>query len=263
MIAGIRLHIEIGDNIIERCPRLEIVSTRHCPLDIARIDVPDPSGEVAQLFGFGDPVRIEYGYRGGESDIWKGSLRGSERVSRDQIRLLADSKALPLLSTYVTECYADDSSLSIARHLIQRTGLPIGRIDIPDETIARFPVSTRPVWEAVGHLLHTLRLGYDHDISRIALWLGANGVNLGDFNEPGDVPVIATGENLIRHLTARKKNGLHSVETVMLPGLSHSRLFHLIDSRLDIDAAFRTLKVRHAITPKSVRTFIEYGREHG
>lgn len=261
MISGIRLHIEIGDTIIERCPRLEIISTRHRPLDLAHIHIPDPTGEGENFFTYGDPVRIEYGYRGGMSAVWQGSLRSAHRVSRDQLCLTADSMALPLVSTHVTECYTDDFSQFMVKDIIKHAGLPIGRIDIPNEPLARLPIATLPIWQAVLQVLYTVRLAYGHDISRIALWLGAEGVNLGDFDAPGDVPVIATGENLIRHLTATKKNGLHTVETVLLPGLSHSRIFHLIDSRLGVDQELRALHVKHAITPKSVRTFIEYGRE--
>jgi len=261
MISGIRLHIEIGGNVIQRCPRLKILSIRHRPLDMARVHVPDPEGKAGDLFTYGDPVRIEYGYRGGESAVWQGTLRALERVSRDQVRLTADSLALPLASTFITECYTDDSSLSIARHILGHAGLPLGRVDIPDEIIPRLPVSTLPVWQAVLQLLHSLHRAYGHDMRRTALWLGAEGLNLGDFDEPGDVPVIATGENLIRHLPAHAKDGLHQVETALLPGFSHSRLFHLIDSRLGIDQKLRALHVKHAITPESVRTFINYGRE--
>jgi len=263
MIAGIRLRVEIGDAIIERCPRIEIASTRHCPLDIARIDVPDPTGEMPRAFEYGDPVRIEYGYRGGESATWEGTMRGLVRANRDQLRFLADGKALPLLSAHVSECYADESSVAIARHLIRRTGLPIGKISIPDEIISRFHISTLPVWQAVFQLRHSLQRAYGHDMNRTALWLGADGVNLGDFDEPGDVPVIASGENLIRHLPTDKQKGQDSIETHLLPGLSHSRRFHLVDTRLSVDAAFRALKVRHEITQEHVRTFLNYGRERG
>ena len=263
MIAGIRLHIEIGGNVIQRCPRLEILSIRHRPLDMARIHVPDPEDEAGDLFTYGDPVRIEYGYRGGESAVWQGTLRALERVSRDQVRLTADSLALPLASTFITECYTDDSSRSIARHILGHAGLPLGRVDIPDEVIPRLPVSTLPVWQAVLQLLHSLRRAYGHDMRRTALWLGAEGLNLGDFDELGDVPVIATGENLIRHLPAHAKGDLHQVETALLPSLSHSRRFRLVDTRLDLDQTLRALDVRHEVTPEQIRTKIRYGRERG
>lgn len=261
MISGIRQHIEIGGNVIERCPRLEISSVRHHPLDVACIHVPDPEGEAGNTFSYGDPVRIEYGYRGGESAVWQGTLRALERVSRDQVCLTADSLALPLASAFITECYTEDSSLSVARHIMAHAGLSIAQLDIPDEIIPRLPIGTLPVWQAVLQLLHSLHRAYGHDMRRTALWLGADGLNLGDLDEPGEVPVIATGENLIRHLPAHVKNGLHLVETALLPGLSHSRLFHLMDSRLGIDQELRALHVKHAITPESVRTFINYGRE--
>ncbi|OIQ51036.1 hypothetical protein BerOc1_02981 [Pseudodesulfovibrio hydrargyri] len=263
MISGIRLNIEVGGNVIERCPRLEILSVRHRPLDMARVHVPDPEGAAGDLFAHGDPVRIEYGYRGGASAEWQGTLRALERVSRDQVCLTADSLALPLADAFVTECYTDDSSLFVARHILGHTGLPLGRVDIPDEVISRLPVSTLPVWQAVRQLLHSLGRAYGHDMRRTALWLGADGLNLGDFDESGDLPVIATGENLIRHLPAHAKDGLHLVETALLPGLSHSRRFRLVDTRLGVDRDFRALDVRHAVTPEGIKTNIRYGREHG
>jgi len=263
MIAGIRLHVEIGGAIIQRCPRFEITSVRHHPLDMACIHVPDPEGEAGNTFTYGESVRIEYGYRGGESAVWTGTLRALDRVSRDQICLTADSLALPLVSSFITECYTDDSSLSVARHIMAHAGLSIGRIDIPQDPIPRLPIATLPVWQAVLQLLHTLKRAYGHNMNRTALWLGADGLNLGDFDEDGDVPVIATGENLIRHLPAHKKNGLHLVETTLLPGLSHSRRFRLIDTRLDVDSAYRALDVRHSVTPERIKTKIRYGRERG
>jgi hypothetical protein len=263
MIFGIRLYIEIGGNVIARCPRLEILSVRHRPLDMARVHVPDPEGEAKDLFAHGDPVRIEYGYRGGESAVWQGTLRALERVSRDQVCLTADSLALPLATSFVAECYTDDSSLSIARHILGHAGLPLGRVDIPDEIISRLPVSTLSIWQAIRQLLHSLHRAYGHNMRRTALWLGADGLNLGDFDEPGDLPVIATGENLIRHLPAHAKSALHMVETALLPGLSHSRRFRLVDSRLGVDQAFRALDVLHAVTPERIKTNIRYGREHG
>jgi len=263
MITGIRLHVEIGDAIIQRCPRLQINSVRHRPLDVAVVDIPDARAEAAQIFFPGDPVRIEYGYRGGESAVWEGTLRGIKRISRDQVSLLVDGKALPLTTTFVRECYADESSVAIASHLLGHTGLPVARIDIPNEVVSRFPVSDIPVWQAVRQLLQTLRQAYGHDMDRAALWLGATGLNLGDFDEAGNVPVIATGENLIRHLPAQASHSHHLVESALLPGMAHSRLFRLIDMRLGVDDTLRALSVRHEVTPDEITTKIQFGRERG
>jgi len=263
MIAGIRLHIEVGDAVIARCPRLWISSIRHMPLDIASIHIPDPQGNLAQGFNPGDPVRIEYGYRGGISARWEGTLRGFARVSRDQLCLLAESKARPLTTTVIRECYVDESSMAIARHLLGHSGLPIGRIALPNEAIPRFSVANITIWQAVKQLLHSLHTSCGHDMSRTALWFGRDGVNLGDFDEVGDVPVIASGENLVRHLPEDGPNALSVVESVLIPGLSHSRRFRLEDVRQGIDVEHRTQHVTHEITPGKIRTKILYGRERG
>lgn len=262
MIAGVRLHIEVGGAIVQRCPRLTLLSRRHAPLSCAAVHLPDPDGSLAGAFAVGDAVRVEYGYRGGASGVWTGTVRGSLRVNRDQLCLLADGPDRALLTTRIRECYADESSEAIVRHLLGHTGLTIADVEIPAETIGRFPVANIPAWQAVRQLLHTLERAHGHDMRNTALWLGADGLRLGDLDEPGDVPVIATGDNLIRHQPSDTQKGLHTVETFLLPGLTHSRRFRLTDTRLGLDATHRALEVRHVIEPNRVRTFVGYGREN-
>ncbi len=263
MIAGVLLHINIGEAQVDRCPKLEILSMRHRPLDVAYIDVPDPFGTVFTTFSQGDPVRIEYGYRGGSVATWAGTVRSVSRVNRDQVRVSADSEALPLLSTRFTECYADESSVAIARHILQHAGLPIARISLPEEPLARFPVSHCSVWEAAQQLLHSLAGGYGHNMDCVALWLGAEGLNLGNLDEPGPSPEIATSKNLIKHLPVAHQQGQNIVETYLVPGLTHSRRVRLHDTRLKIKKAYRALQVRHEISDKQVRTIIGYGGPRG
>jgi hypothetical protein len=269
-IAGVRLYVRVGNLEVRRCPRLELVSRRHAPVAKAEIHAPDPDGTLRSQVADGATVTVEYGYRGGQSATWTGTVQGMRRVSRDQLCLLADGPDLALVRTTVRECYADESARAIARHLLQHTSLAVATapgITIPDEPLARFPVANIPVWQAVRQLLHTLARSFGHDMRATALWLGTeNGqpaLFLGDFDEPGDVPVIATGENLIRHLPAASGTGLNSVETFLLPGLTHSRAVHLVDTRQGLDAQIRALTVRHEIEEQRMRTFIEYGREHG
>jgi len=262
MIAGVLLQIAVGDLIVQRCPRLELASHRHAPLSRAAIHLPDADGEIVQSVLPGDPVNIRYGYRGGDTGEWTGTVQGTRRVNRDQLCILADGPDLPLVTTTVRECYADESAMAIARHILDHAGLPVARLDIPDEIIPHFPLSTVPCCMAVRQLLHTLqRIG--HDMRRTALWLGRDGLNLGDFDEPGAIPVIESEGNLIRHQPSESRKGLHQLETFLLPGLSHSRRFRLTDTRLGTDRTFRALGVRHVIEPDRMRTFIGYGRELG
>lgn len=262
MIAGVQLYVEINGLTVERCPRVEIKSRRHVPLSGAVVHVPDVDGSMVRNFPKDAPVSIRYGYRGGESATWSGTVQGSERVNRDQLAVMVDGEALPLVKTMVCECYADETSKGIAAHILKHSGLDINRIDIPDEIISRFPVATLPVWAAIRQLLYTLHRSYGQDMSDVALWLGPDGLNLGNFDEDGDVPVVASEANLIRHLPTETKNGLHSVETFLLPGLMHSRLVRLVDSRQGVDKQVRALRVKHVIEPSKMRTFVSYGREH-
>lgn len=262
MIAGLRLHIEVAGAEIQRCPRLVIRSERHTPLSAAIIQLPDVDGGTSRMLPPGSPVTVEYGYRGGETAVWKGTVNGVRRVNRDQHCLLADGLDLPLSTVCIRECYADEQASAIARHVLNHTDLPLARIEIPDDVVARFPVSNIPVWRAVRQLLHTLERANGHDMSKAALWLGSDGLNLGDLDEPGDVPIIATGENLIRHQPTQTRNGQSVVETFLLPGLAHSRLFRLEDARLDISDTYRALVVEHVIEERRMRTFINFGREY-
>jgi|GEM_PF-430854 len=268
-IAGIRQRVRVGNLEVRRCPRLELVSRRHAPVSKAEIHVPDPDGSLQAASPTGADVTVEYGYRGGQSATWTGTVQGVRRVNRDQLCLLADGPDLTLVRTTVRECYADESARAIARHLLEHTGLPVAAmpgITIPDEPLARFPVANIPVWQAVRQLLHTLTRAFGHDMRATALWLGSeNGAPalfLGDYDEPGDVPVVATGENLIRHLPAASSTGLASLETFLLPGLTHSRAVHLVDTRQGLDARIRALTVRHVMEPNRMRTFVGYGEEH-
>lgn len=268
-IAGIRLHVRVGNLVVQRCPRLELLSRRHAPVCKAEIHVPDPDGSLQAASPAGVKVTVEYGYRGGQSATWTGTVQGMRRVSRDQLCLLADGPDLALVRSTVRECYADESARAIARHLLQHTGLAVATapgITIPDEPLARFPVANVPVWQAVRQLLHTLTRAFGHDMNATTLWLGSEGgqpaLFLGDYDEPGDVPVVATGENLIRHLPAASASGLNLVETFLLPGLTHSRTVRLVDTRQGTDAQIRALVVRHVMEPNRMRTFVEYGAEH-
>lgn len=262
MIAGMKLHIDVDGSEVTRCPRLVLRSIRHTPLSMADIHVPDPDGSAARMLLPGAPVTITYGYRGGDFASWTGTIQGSSRVKRDQICLHANGKDLPLVTSCVRECYADESSIAIAGHLLGHTGLPVAKVDIPNESIPHFPVSSLPVWEAVRQLMHTLQRSFGHYMRRSALWLGTDGLYLGDLDEAGNIPVVETGQNLIKHSPATLKDGFHVVETFLLPGMSHSRLFELKDSRLNVTQQYRALEVRHVLEPKRMRTFLHYGREH-
>jgi hypothetical protein len=99
-------------------------------------------------------------------------------------------------------------------------------------------------------------------MSRWALWLGDDGVNWGDFDEPGQVPVVATGAGLIRHLPGGGAYGRSVVVTFLIPYFAANMAFRLRDQRRGVDSLFRAQTVIHSITPDMARTCIEYGDEY-
>jgi hypothetical protein len=228
------------------------------------ITVPDASGELEGVFSAGDAVTLEYGYRGAEPGRWVGFVTGTMRFKKDQLTVIASGPALALWSTTIKGTYMEESAEAIARHMILQAGLPVGDIQLPPVSIPRFPVASLPVTMAVRQLLHTLEKAFSEDMSKVDLWVNAEGaVNLGGQDETGEVPIIATGESLIEHLPTTKPYGVSTVEAFLLPTLTHSRLFRLQDTRLGVDAEVRALTVKHEIKSDQVRTFIGYGEEYG
>jgi len=263
MITGIRTHISIGGLEIMRTPHVWIECERHSPLSRAGITLADPKGEYYRSVGLNYPVRIRIGYRDEEPAVWKGSVSRKEPGTKDQIEIRAVGQDLAL-TTNIIQSWANETPEAIIGWAVGQAGLPTGQIDSPGVTFPWFTARNIPVWQVARQCAHTCQRAFGLDMSRWALWMGASGkVNWGDFDEPGDVPVIASGAGLIKHMPANGTGALLSmVETFLLAGFRHSRKFRLIDNRRGIDDEFRALRVRHDITDRAVRTFIWYGEEH-
>lgn len=265
MISGIRTHIFIGDQEILRCPGCRIEFVRHRPLSRAAITLPDPKGELYRSIKNDRFVEIRTGYRNEEPAIWKGMVSWKKRGStKDQIEVgVVGRDEKTLCSFPILQAWENETPEAIIKWSIGQAGLSPGRIDSPGVTIPRFAASNIPVWQVARQCAHTCQKAFGIDMSRWAFWMGADGkVNWGDFDEPGDMHVIATGAGLIKHLPSSAAKGLNVVETFLLAGFRHSMQFRLIDTLRDIDDEFRALQVFHEIKERSVRTFIGYGEEY-
>lgn len=263
-LSGLAVRIRLGRLQILRCPRLVIDSTRHQPLTVARIVLPDPAGDVGRSLARGDAAEIALGFRDQEPATWHGTVGGlMAGQTADQVLVRVLGPELPLVETVITQTWLGESPEAIVRATVRQAGLPLGRIDSPGMQLRHFVASGVAPWQLARQAAHTVARATGQDMRRWALWMGADGaVNWGDFEEPGGVPVIATRAGLIRHSPAACPAALGCVETFLLPSMRHSRLFRLKDERRGIDEQIRALRVVHEITPDSARTFLHYGDEH-
>ncbi len=264
-LSGLQTLVQIGLVETDRAPRIEIVSERHSPLSRASVDLPDPKGELVQAIQTGQSVSIVSGYRNSTAGNWNGTVSAVESgQQKDQIRIHCVCSAFPLVRVAICQTWEWETPEAVLSWAVQQTGLSVDRIDSTGVQLRHIAASTLPVWQLAVQVAQSVQRAVGMDMSRWALWLGAEGVNWGDFDEPGDVPEISTGAGLIRHnLYTGQRHGLGKVETFLLPDLMHSRLFRIVDSRRGIDAERRALRVEHAITPYSARTFLWYGAEYG
>lgn len=136
-------------------------------------------------------------------------------------------------------------------------------VEIPEEVLPYQVFSGVSVARAVKQLSHTLERSFGHDMSRHALWLGASGLTWSAGDEPGDVYSVATAENLIAHTPPQTPEGVGVVVSVLLPGLTHSRLVHISDTRRGVDATVRALDVVHTLQDGGNSTAISYGKDTG
>jgi len=224
----------------------------------------DPMGELYRSIGDDEPVEIRIGYRNEDPSIWKGTVAWKKHGTKDQIEVGVAGEESPLAETLITMSWSNETPEAIVRYAINRSGLSAGQIDSPGVTLPRYVASNIPVWQVARQCEHTCQHAFGSNMSKWALWMGADGkVNWGDFDESGEVPVIATAAGLIKHLPSQDNSGLSMVETFLLAGFMHSMKFRLVDIRRGINDEFRALRVRHEVKDVSVRTFIWYGEEYG
>lgn len=261
-ISGVRIDITIGALEVFRAPRWWIESLRHFPLGRAGITLPDPTGELYQTIKKGDAVTISLGYRNQAPTVWSGTVSGHcPGETADQLEIRAVDGSLPLTKTAIKQSWENETPEALVAWAIRQSGLKIGRIGETGMVLPRAAAGNIPLWQLVQQVKGTCRTAFDLDMDNWALWLGRDGVNWGDFNEPGDTVAISSSDNLIDHRPIDSATGMGLIETWLLADLSHSRLVRLQDDRRGIDTVHRALRVRHEGTPDRVRTFVWYGRE--
>ena len=163
----------------------------------------------------------------------------------------------------MTESFYREPADVVARRLLARTGLAVGAVEVPGEVLPWQVFSGVSVARAIRQLSHSLERSFGHDMSRHALWLGASGLTWSAGDEPGDVYSVATAENLLSHTPPETADGVGVVVSVPLPGLTHSRLVHIRDTRRGVDATVRALTVAHTFQDSGNSTVISYGKDTG
>ncbi len=270
MIEGINIHCNIGPVEIFRSPLIEIASRRSAVVGRAKIVIPDPEGEVANALSVNQEVSIRFGYRG-EDNFWQEWLGFIDSIDQprqnsedaDAIVVNAIGKERALITTLVKESFQREPAEAVARRLLTATGLPVGAVEMPAEILPWQVFSGISVARAIKQLASTLQRAFGHDMSRHALWLGAGGLTFSAADEPGPAYSIATAENLIAHTPPRTPQGVGVATSVLLPGLTHSRLVHIRDTRRGLDITARALDVVHTIQDGGNHTTVTYGKDTG
>lgn len=270
MIQGLNVRCNVGPVEILRSPFIELVSRRRAVVSTATVIIPDPEGKIRELVAVNQPVTVRFGYRG-EANFWQ-EWEGTVS-SIDQPRIQADDADAvtvqcvglekALTTTMITESFYREPADVVARRLLARTGLAVGEIAVPKDILPYQVFSDVSVARSVRQLSETLTRAYGYDMSRHALWLGANGLTWSAGNEPGDIYSIETAENLIAHTPPETYAGIGVVTSVLMPGLVHSRIIHIKDSRRNVDMKARALDVVHTLQNGGNSTVITYGKDMG
>lgn len=270
MIEGLNVRCNVGPVEVLRSPFLELVFQRRAVVSRAIITVPDPEGEARAVLATGQTVAVRWGYRGeaGFWQEWEGTVEGidqprADSASADALTVRAVGLEKALVTTTVTESFYREPADVVARRLLARTELAVGVVDVPGDVLPYQVFSGVSVARAVKQLSHTLERSFGHDMSRHALWLGASGLTWSAGDEPGDVYSVATAENLIAHTPPQTPDGVGVVVSVPLPGLTHSRLVHIRDTRRGVDETVRALTVVHTFQDSGNSTVISYGKDYG
>lgn len=263
MIEGINIRCTIGPFEVLRSPRIELTYRRRAVCSRAALDIPDTNGTVRANVVQGDAVRVRFGYRG-ENTLWhdwQGTVEGVEQAGPDTVRVAAVGREKALTTTMVTESFYGEPASVVARRLLERTGLPVAEVGIPPDVLPHQVFSGVSVARAIKQLECSLTRSFGHDLTRHAVWLGANGLRWSAGDEPGDVYLIESAANLLTHTPPVAQGGMGSVSAVLLPGLTASRKVRIRDSRRAFAETVRAQEVTHLLGENT--TTVLYGADNG
>lgn len=270
MIEGLNVRCDVGPVQVLRSPFIELVFRRRAVVSRATVAIPDPEGEVRAVLAVGQAVAVRWGYRGeaGYWQEWEGTVESIDQPraassDADAVTVRAVGLEKALTTTTVAESFYQEPADVVARRLLARTGLAVGAVNVPGDVLPHQVFSGVSVARAIKQLSHTLERSFGHDMSRHALWLGASGLTWSAGDEPGAVYRVSTAENLIAHTPPQTPDGVGVVVSVLLPGLTHSRLVHIRDTRRGMDATVRALDVVHTLQDGGNSTVISYGKDTG
>ena len=207
-------------------------------------------------------MRIRFGHRGegGTWHDWSGTVSDFRMSGGDAVRVVAVGKEQALLDVKVIEAMHGEPADVVARRLLASTGLPVADITVPSEVLPHIVFSGVSVAMAIKQLASTLDASFGHDMSKHAVWLGESGLYWSGGDEPGDIPVIESAENLISH--SPNPSGMSEVVATVIPGLTHSRIVRIRDSRRHFSELVRAQEVIHSLGEHDTTT-IRYGSDEG
>ena len=260
----------MGPAQILRSPLIELVSRRGAVVSRAKIAIPDPEGQVRARLAVGQPVTLRFGYRGEANywQEWEGTIENigqpeADAEDADAITVQAVGLEKALATSMVRESFYREPADAVAKRLLAATGLPVGGVDVPGDILPYQVFSNIPVARAIKQLSTTLTRSFGRDMSRHALWLGASGLTWSAGDEPGAAYAISTCENLIANTPPETPGGIGVATSVLLPGLTHSRLVHITDTRRGLDITARALDVVHSLREGGNSTTVTYGKDVG
>lgn len=268
MIEGLNIRCNVGPFEVLRSPHLQLVYRRRAVVSRASIHMQDAGGEVRAGLAVGQAVSLRFGYRGagpygGLWHDWQGRVARITQAGPDTVAVEAVGQEQALLDTRVTESFYGEPANVVARRLLARTGLPVAMVDIGEDILPHQVFSSVTVARAIKQLDMSLARAFGRDLSRHALWLSVDGWRWSAGDEPGDVYLIESAENLLTHEPPEQQGGMGTVTAALLPGLTHSRQVRIRDSRRQFSEMVRAQEVLHDLSAGANVTTVLYGADVG
>lgn len=268
MIEGLNVRCNVGPFEVLRSPHLQLIYRRRAVVSRASIHMQDGDGQIRAGLAVGQAVRLRFGYRGPDSAAslwhdWQGRIARITQAGQDTVAMEAVGREQALLDTRITESFYGEPAAVVARRLLQRTGLPVAAVDIPDVVLPHQVFSQTTVARAIKQLDITLARAFGHDLLRHALWLSKDGWRWSAGGEPGDTYLIESAANLLEHEPPETEGGMGRITAALLPGLTHSRTLRIRDARRGFSEAARAQEVLHDLSAGANITTVLYGADEG